>query len=110
MRERRKYERFDLKLPATIEVQTSKGKETFDFVISNISSEGCFIHIYEPFPEGTEVRLKVIVTSESLTELTGAQGLIKVGGRVVRSNSTGMAICFDEDCHIVTLVESQISA
>jgi c-di-GMP-binding flagellar brake protein YcgR len=103
MRERRKYERFDLKLPATIEVQTSKGKETFDFVISNISSEGCFIHIYEPFPEGTEVRLKVIVTSESLRELTGAQGLIKVGGRVVRSNFIGMGICFDEEFQLLTL-------
>ena len=110
MQERRKYERFELSLPATIEVQTLKGKETFNFVTSNICAGGCLIRTSEPPPEGTKVRLNVIVVSEKLRRLTGAQGLIKVAGKVVRSDSTGMAICFDEDYQIVTSVESQISS
>ena len=100
MPERRKCERYDLRLPATIEVLTLKGNETFNFVTSSISDRGCFIRTTKSLPEGTKVRLNVIVVSEKTRELTGAQGLIKVAGRVVRSNSTGMAICFDEDYQI----------
>ena len=110
MLERRRYERYDLSLPATIENHILSGEETFNCVTSSISARGCLICTTKSLSEGAKVRLNVIVVSEKLREMTGVQGLIRVAGRVVRSNSTGMAICFDEDYQIVTLVESQISS
>jgi len=110
MPERRKSERYDLRLPATVEVHIFKGNETFTCLTSSVSDRGCFICTDKSLSEGLKVRLNVIVGSQNIRELTGAKGLIKVAGTVVRSSSIGMAICFDEDYQIVTLVESQISS
>jgi len=66
--------------------------------------QGGFFHTAEPIPEGAGVKVRLVVGSERIKEMTGGgQGLIKVGGTVVRSSPIGMAICFEEKYQIMPL-------
>ena len=103
MEERREYERFQLALPARLEMATSVKKEIFDAQTRDISAAGAFFFTTERVPEGTRCQLELIVTSERIKELTGVQGLIKIEGTIVRSTPDGVAICFDGDCQILGL-------
>ena len=100
MQEKRKYERFDLRLPGKIEMVTSEKQEILDVVTANISAAGGFFHSAKPVPEDTQVKIELIVDSKRLEELTGAHGLITVEGTVVRSSPKGMAILFHNNHQI----------
>lgn len=103
MKERRKYERFQLELPARLKMNAVRKREVLEFNTKNVSAAGVFLHSKEQIPEGTRCQLELTVPSETIKELTGAQSLIKVEGTVVRSTRNGLAICFDGACEIVCL-------
>ena len=103
MQERRKYERFDLRLPGKIEVLTSGKQESLDVLTGDISACGGFFHSAKPVPENAQVKIELIVDSKRLEELTGTQGLISVEGTVVRSGLKGMAIWFHENHQIMPM-------
>jgi hypothetical protein len=104
MKEQRKYERFQLELPARLEMNFSERTEIFELQTGDISAAGSLLlGTTEQFPVGTRCQLELIVTSERIKELTGVQGLIKIEGTIVRSTSEGVAICFDGDCQILGL-------
>jgi c-di-GMP-binding flagellar brake protein YcgR len=103
MHQKRKYERFDLRLSGKIIVLDSGQQEIFDVVTNDVSAGGAFLHTTEPIALGTRVKLALTVASEKLMELTGSQGLMRVAGTVVRSNADGMAICFGEEYELVPI-------
>jgi hypothetical protein len=104
MKERRKYERFQLELPARLELNSSGITEIFVLHTRDISAAGALlVGTTEQYPAGTRCGLELIVTSERIKELTGVQGLIKTEGTIVRSTPDGVAICFDGDCQILGL-------
>ena len=105
MEDRRKYERFQLELPARLEINSSQTTEMFELQTRNISSAGAFLNTTRRFPVGTRCQLELIVTSKRIKELTGLNGLIKVDGTIVRSTSEGVAVCFDGECQILCLKE-----
>lgn len=106
MRERRNYERLNLGLPATVEFLAPAKRNTLRLTTGNISAGGVFFPTVNSIAEGTKVRLTLTVTSKHLKEQTGAQGLIRVRGRVVRSNSAGTAISFAQDYQITRKVDN----
>ena len=104
MKEKRKLERFDLELPATIQFLTpGQEKSLLDLLTTNISSGGAFFHTTRPLPEGTPVKIDLILPLGRLKKLKddSKQAYIKVTGTVLRSESEGMAICFDQDYQLV---------
>ena len=104
MKDRRKYERFQLELPARLEVNSSQRTEIFELRTRDISAAGALLlGTSAQFLAGTRCHLELIVASERIKELTGVQGLIKVEGTIVRSTPEGVAICFDGDCQILGL-------
>ena len=104
MKERRTCERFQLSLPARLEVNSTGKKEIFELQTRDISAAGALlVGTTEQYPAGTRCQLELIVASERIKELTGAQGLIKVAGTIVRSTPDGVAVCFDGDCQILGL-------
>ena len=103
MKERRKFERFSLNLPARIETMISDKKQIFEFNARDISASGAFFDTTSPFSEGTRFKLNLTAQSERIKELTGAQSFIECEGVVIRSTPHGMAICFDKDCQILGL-------
>ena len=103
MKERRKYERFVLGLASKIEVLGSRKQQVLDLLTIDVCAGGAFFHVGQPVPQGAQVKVRMIVSSEGLKEMTGAQGLIKVAGTVVRCNARGMAVSFDGDYQFVSL-------
>lgn len=106
VKERRKLQRFDLEVPAKIEVMDSgQEKEIVNLLTSNICSGGAFFHTPEPLPEGTQIRLDLVLPLDKLRELKNdsKHAYIKVTGTVLRAESMGMAICFNEDYQIMPL-------
>ena len=103
MNERRKLERFELKVPAAIESinQGYKGKE-LNLLTSDICSGGAYFHTAEPLPEGTEVKIDLVLPLDKLRALKkeDKKAYIKVTGKVLRSESEGMAIGFDGNYQI----------
>lgn len=103
MEERRKLERFDLELPAKIGFINETHKEKIlNLLTSNICSGGAYFQSTQLLPEGTRVKIDLALPLDKLTRLKEEyrQAYIKVTGRVLRSESEGMAICFDEDYEI----------
>ncbi|NVM24419.1 MAG: PilZ domain-containing protein [Desulfobacterales bacterium] len=104
MKEKRRLERFDLELPATIELLTpDQEKRLLNLLTTNICSGGAYFHTTEPLPKGTQVKIDLVLPLEKLRKLKEEykQAYIKVTGTVLRSESEGMAICFDEDYQLV---------
>jgi len=104
MKERRTYERFQLSLPARLEMNSSERTEIFELQTQDISAAGALlVGNQKQFPTGTRCHLELIVASERIKELTGVQGLIKIEGTIVRSTPDGVAIRFDGECQILGL-------
>jgi hypothetical protein len=104
MKERRTCERFQLSLPARLELNSAGKKEVFELETKDVSAAGALLlGTTEQYPVGTRCHLELIVASEKIKELTGVQGLIKIDGIVVRSTPDGVAICFDGGCQILGL-------
>ena len=102
MKERRKFERYSLGLPAKIEVVSpQREREAFELLTSDVSAGGAFFPTTEPFPAGTQVQLRLSLLSAIIRELTGTQGSLRLEGKVIRSGPYGMAIYFDENYNSV---------
>jgi hypothetical protein len=98
MQERRKLQRFDLHSPAKVQVVTENGREdAIDVVTKDISSSGAFLLSPKPVAEGRTVDVEVVLSFETLHRITGGRGkvIVRVKGKVVRSDETGMAVAFD---------------
>jgi len=104
--ERRGLERFDLKLPARVRAMAPEEElEPRQLLTSNVCSGGAFFETTRPLPEGTEVRVDLTISLSKLKALRDEyrQVDIKINGKVVRSESQGMSISFDDDFQIVPL-------
>lgn len=95
MKERRKLDRFSLRLLGSVET-VGQNKKVHSVVTKNISSGGAFFENAAPLPQNTRVKINLIVP-------TGVQ--ITIGGSVLRSERVGMAIRFDEKHKIIPIGE-----
>ena len=103
MKERRQFERFEITLPARMEPIASNKRQVFEFKTRDISASGAFIDAKSQFSEGMRFKLNLTTSSKRIQELTGAQSFIECEGYTVRSTPTGIAICFDKECQILSL-------
>jgi hypothetical protein len=105
MADTRRLERFDLEMPATIESLTSDQEEKalLTLLTTNISSGGAYFHTTQPLPEGTQVKIDLVLPLDKLRKLKEEhkKAYIKVTGKVLRTEAEGMAVCFDEDYQIM---------
>ncbi len=103
MEERRTLQRFDLKAPTKIKVDQDAGqKDILSLITKDISSAGAFIVTSRPLPEGVPVELEVVLPIKTLEAFIGEKGkvVVKVKGKVVRRDETGMAIAFGNSYEI----------
>jgi len=103
MFEKRRLERFDLVLPATIEfINEHHNERMINLVTTNVCSGGAYFYTNQPLPKGTQVKIDLVLPLDKLRKLQKEhkQALIKVTGKVLRTESEGMAICFDEHYEI----------
>jgi hypothetical protein len=96
MQDLRKLERFDLKLPARIDVLNSD-EQSLDLVTENVCAGGAFFSTPAPLAEGLAVRVELGLKRENGG---GVLSLVTVGGKILRSQPEGMAIRFDKKYRI----------
>ncbi len=94
MEKRRRKERFTIELPVKLEIAAMQEKLSFNLVTKNISANGAYLNMVNPIPEDTKVRLTILLINDTVKKSTGFQGLLKVEGKVVRREQTGIAIHF----------------
>ena len=103
MVEKRTLERFDLVLPAAIEfINEHREERMINLLTTNICSGGAYFYTNQPLPEGTQVKIDLVLPLDKLRKLKKEhkKAFIKVTGKVLRTESEGMAICFDKDYQI----------
>jgi len=95
--ERRKLERFSLRIPARIEITTSPLAERAVCTLwtKDICSGGAFFTTPEPLPAGTQVKIELTLHFEGLKNLTSNETRVNLSGTVVRPSSAGMAVRFN---------------
>jgi len=103
LEEQRKYQRFPLTLPVRMEPITPDREQVFEFQTKDISASGAFIDTTGPFSLGTRIKMNLTAKSKRIKDLTGAHSFIKCEGVIVRSTPTGVAVCFDRNCQILSL-------
>ena len=82
-------------------VGTGQEEETFDLLSRDVSAGGAFFPTDKTIPKDTKVKLKLTLSSETVKELTGTQGLLEIGGTVVRTGPNGVAVCFDDNYDLI---------
>jgi len=105
MGNKRKFKRYDIEVPARIEVTASRrGKEVFDLQTANVSAKGALFRTMESLPEGTKFKADIFIPLDEVKDSSdsGNTLIIKVTGQVLRSGPSGMAVCFNDDYRIMT--------
>ena len=99
--DRRKSERFDLKLSTKLSWSGKDKKiESIELMTINICSGGAYLVTESPLLMGTEVKIGMILSSDNIQKMGGQRSRIDVSGSVVRTESKGMAIFFDRNYKI----------
>lgn len=95
--ERRRLERFDLQVPAKIEVLSSPDSASIlELLTKDICAGGAYFPTKTALAAGTKVKLDILLPVRNAgAETDNTRGLIKVNGTVIRSGPAGMAIGFD---------------
>lgn len=68
-------------------------------ITSNVCSGGAYFHTPQPLPEGTDVQIDLVLNLEKLKTLKDEhkQVYVELKGTVIRTDSEGMSICFNQD-------------
>ena len=106
MNDRRKLERFELHVPAKVEVTGESGKrEILQLETLDISADGAFFISEKSITEGAHIKLEMVLSMEKLQQLIGQRKQIglKINGTVIRSDSQGIAVHFDKKYQISAL-------
>lgn len=106
MKERRKLERYQLRVPTTIELADETGRrEKITLQTKDISADGAFFDSIKPIAEGMHLKLEMVLSVERLKELIGADKKVelRLEGTVIRKDPDGIAVLFDKKYQIKAL-------
>ncbi len=105
MVERRKYERFELAVPAKIEtLARTARKRKISLKTVNICAGGAFFRTDAVMDEGTKVRVELLLSYSSRKIIQNpSSARIRMLGTIMRSQDDGLAIRFSEDYVIAPL-------
>ncbi len=90
--ERRVVTRYNLQVPAHVEVIPGDGEvQSFEWTTRDVSSSGAFLLTEgESLENGTDLKVNLFLNSFS-----GSGSWVAMNGRVVRSEPEGVGVCFD---------------
>ena len=111
MVERRKYERFELVVPAKIETlaRTAK-KRKISLKTVNICAGGALFRTDSILDAGTKVRVELLLSYNGRRTIQNPKSArIRILGTIMRSQDDGMAIRFSEDYIIAPLPATAVA-
>ena len=102
MIDRRRSERFKVKLSACVSICGSKRTDTPAFMTTrDVSTRGAYLATPEPLPVGTRVDVDLILKVGDQGSAGAKNAWIKASGAVCRTDSSGMVVHFDEDSKLL---------
>ena len=108
MAENRSVERFDLDLKAFVSVSDDTNESnSLTMQTRDISTNGVYLLTENPLPIGTKVKVDMVLSLDELKKL-GGKALIKTSGEVLRTESGGMAVCFDRYSRIMPFTSNKV--
>lgn len=100
--EKRKMERFDLKLPTKLSwTGKDKKKKSIELMTSNVCAGGAFFKTQSPLSIGTNIKIKMMLLLDKLKNVRFKRSYIYVSGSVIRTDHQGMTIRFDRKYKIL---------
>jgi hypothetical protein len=111
MKERRKLERFKLRLPAKIEIPpepTGVEKTILKLFTTNVCSGGAFFPMNNPPLQGTAAKVSLFLDNANLKLPVAAWTLVEVRGTVLRAEPSGMAIAFEGNYKIIPQTKAEV--
>jgi hypothetical protein len=105
MEDRRKLERFELRFPALVVVESQNGEEVVrDLTTKDVSADGAYLLSSSLLPEGALVRMEFMLAMNSISKSAKENGRarVRVTGRVIRVDDNGIAIRFGNRYKITT--------
>jgi hypothetical protein len=109
MVERRKFERYEMQVPAKVEAlaRATTGKK-LSLKTANVCAGGAYFSTPNVLMEGTNVRLEIVLTFNERKMFADAKNArVRLLGTVIRSREDGMAIRFSDDYVIDPLAASK---
>ncbi len=101
--ERRTFQRFNIEVPARVDVLGERrNRRRFYCQSFNISAGGVFLNTKEPLPEDSDVEIELILFFEDPPDApgTGKKVHILAKGKILRRESDGLVVRFTEDFEI----------
>lgn len=96
MQERRREQRFDLKLPCLVTVlESGLKKDLLQIETRNISCSGAYLCTPSPLFAGTRITIEVLVRLDTSETCAHPGSCINLNGQVLRSDAEGLAVKFD---------------
>ncbi len=101
-------ERFDLQLEAFVSLPGSASQdESESLVTRDISMCGAFLKTDNPLPVGSKVCVDMILTLGGQEKQNAQKAWIKASGKVLRTDTEGMAVGFDDQSRILPLSKEE---
>ncbi len=105
MEDRRKLERFELRVPALVIVESESGREEMlDLTTKDVSSDGAYLLSSRLLPQGATVKMEFQLALESVRRARSENGRakVRVTGKVIRVDGDGAAIRFGSRYKLTT--------
>jgi hypothetical protein len=97
--EKRRLERFNLEVPATASI-TVDGvvEEKLDLMTRDVCSDGAYFKTAHTLPIGTEMEINLVLPIDKLKAIpvNCEKVMVRLSGKVLRIESDGVGVCFDE--------------
>jgi len=102
--ERRKLERFLLKLPAKV-VSATSGDEPRQVATRDVSANGAFLLTELPIDEGTSITVELELPVDRFQQFLeqGQDVKLRINGVVLRTEANGVAVRFQKKYEIIPL-------
>ena len=97
--EKRKLERFNLEVLATVSITVADGvEEKLDLKTKDVCSGGAYFKTEQSLPIGTEMQINLVLPMEKFRALpvNCQKVLVSLSGKILRIESDGIGVCFDE--------------
>ena len=96
--EKRKLERFNLEIPATVSITAAGAEKKLDMETRDVCSGGAYFRTEQNVPIGTEVQINLVLPLEKFKTLPDhcEKVLVNLSGKVLRIEPDGIGVCFDE--------------
>jgi hypothetical protein len=102
MEDRRKMQRFPLRLPCLIhDVNDARNPPLLEAQTLNVGTGGALVETEQQLPVGTDVHFNMLIRRSSSAEPINAGSCVSLTGRVLRKDEMGLGIAFSEAYRIV---------